>query len=148
MINWHSKPMPDSRSEGHMSISKRKRDILKAIVEDYINTAEPVGSKALVERRELGLSPATVRSEMADLESMGYLEQPHASAGRVPSPRGYRLYVNELMESRALSPEEMEPLNRLLGRRMADLDRLLSSAGKLLSKLTSYTALTMTPAAG
>ena len=102
-----------------MEISRRKKDILKAIVEDYIDTAEPVGSKALVERRELGLSSATVRNEMADLESMGLLEQPHTSSGRIPSSQGYRMYVNELMERKNLTPQEMEPINRLLGQRIA-----------------------------
>ncbi len=129
-----------------MSMSRRKKEILKAIVEDYVDTAEPVGSKSLVERRELGLSPATVRSEMADLESLGYLEQPHASAGRIPSPQGYRLYVNELLEQQFLSPKEMEPVNHLIKQQIVELDKLLAQAGKLLSKLTNYTALAMTPA--
>jgi heat-inducible transcriptional repressor len=129
-----------------VEISSRKKEILKAIVEDYVATAEPVGSKALVERRELGLSSATVRNEMADLESMGLLEQPHASSGRVPSTNGYRMYVNELMERKSLTPQEMEPINNLLGQRIAELDTLLLKAGKLLSELTNYTALALTPA--
>lgn len=129
-----------------MDISNRKKEILKAIVEDYITTAEPVGSKALVDRRELGMSSATVRNEMADLESMGLLEQPHTSSGRVPSPQGYRMYVNELMERKTLTEQEMEPINRLLGQRIAELDTLLSKAGKLLSQLTNYTSLAITPA--
>jgi heat-inducible transcriptional repressor len=129
-----------------MDIGNRKKDILKAIVEDYIATAEPVGSKSLVERRELGLSSATVRNEMADLESMGLLEQPHTSSGRIPSMKGYRMYVNELMENKNLTPQEMEPINHLLGQRVAELDTLLTRASKLLSELTNYTSLAITPA--
>lgn len=129
-----------------MDISKRKREILKAIVEDYVETAEPVGSKALVERRELGLSSATVRNEMADLESLGLLEQPHTSSGRIPSMQGYRMYVNELMENKNLTLQEKEPINRLLGQRIAELDTLLARASKLLAELTNYTSLAITPA--
>lgn len=79
-----------------MELTERKKRILRIIVENYIATAEPVGSKAI--STELELSSATIRNEMADLEELGYLEKPHTSAGRVPSPKGYRLYVNELME--------------------------------------------------
>ncbi|MBR6654451.1 MAG: HTH domain-containing protein, partial [Oscillospiraceae bacterium] len=80
-----------------MELSERKKKILKAVVESYIETAEPVGSKAIAEQAGLGVSSATIRNELADLTSMGYLEQPHTSAGRIPSPQGYRIYVNELM---------------------------------------------------
>ena len=81
-----------------MELTERKKRILQAIVETYIETAEPVGSKVVAEKARLDVSTATIRNEMSDLESMGLLEQPHTSAGRVPSPKGYRLYVNELME--------------------------------------------------
>lgn len=81
-----------------MELSARKKQILKAIIGDYIRTAEPVGSKALTEGHELPFSSATIRNEMSELEEMGYLEKPHTSAGRIPSPQGYRLYVDELME--------------------------------------------------
>ena len=82
-----------------MELSERKKQILKAIIGDYIRTAEPVGSKALTEGHELPFSSATIRNEMSELEDMGYLEKPHTSAGRIPSPQGYRLYVDELMET-------------------------------------------------
>ena len=81
-----------------MELTDRKRRILRAIIETYIATAEPVGSKMVAERAGLDVSSATIRNEMADLTDMGLLEQPHTSAGRIPSPKGYRLYVNELME--------------------------------------------------
>ena len=89
-----------------MELSERKKKILRAVVESYIQTAEPVGSKALAQLAGLKVSSATIRNELADLTELGYLEQPHTSAGRVPSPKGYRLYVNELMEEQRLSLEE------------------------------------------
>ena len=94
-----------------MEISERKKRVLTAIVENYIATAEPVGSKALAQ--VIGCSSATIRNEMAELTSMGYLEQPHTSAGRVPSPAGYRLYVNELMERQKLSEAETAAINEI-----------------------------------
>ena len=81
-----------------MELTERKKKILRAVVESYIRTAEPVGSKAILDLTELKVSSATIRNELSDLTEMGYLEQPHTSAGRVPSPKGYRLYVNELMD--------------------------------------------------
>ena len=98
-----------------MELTERKKQILKIVVDSYVATAEPVGSKAIVELMPEKVSSATVRNELADLTEMGYLEQPHTSAGRIPSARGYRLYVNELMERKALSAEEME--NEITARR-------------------------------
>ena len=121
-----------------MFISDRKKRILKAVVEDYIQTAEPVGSKSIAEHCGLDLSPATIRNEMADLESMGFLEQPHKSAGRIPSPLGYRLYVNELMQRHRLSVEETDKINSALHLKMQELDRVLSEAGRILAQLTNY----------
>ena len=89
-----------------MEMTDRKKQILKIVVEEYVAAAEPVGSKAIAQRMPGKISSATIRNELADLTEMGYLEQPHTSAGRVPSAKGYRLYVNELMEHRALSREE------------------------------------------
>lgn len=121
-----------------MNISDRKKRILKAIVESYIETAEPVGSKSIAEHAGLELSSATIRNEMADLESMGYLEQPHTSAGRIPSAQGYRLYVNELMRRYRLSLEETERINAALHLRMQELDRVLSEVGRIAAQLTKY----------
>ena len=106
-----------------MELTDRKKQILKIVVESYINTAEPVGSKAIVEQMPGKISSATIRNELADLVEMGYLEQPHTSAGRVPSARGYRLYVNELMERKALSPEETAKINDALSGQMKQVDR-------------------------
>ena len=130
-----------------MDISERKKKILQAVIDDYIETAEPVGSKAIAQNSDLGLSSATIRNEMAELEDMGYLEQPHTSAGRIPSPQGYRIYVNELMHRHKLSLEETEVINRNLLQKMQQLDKIISDAGRLTSKLTSYPAYALATAA-
>ncbi len=131
-----------------MELSERKRRILKAIVEQYISTAEPVGSKAIAADPEMNLSSATIRNEMADLTAMGLLEQPHTSAGRVPSPQGYRIYVNELMNEHRLSLEETQEINKALKQKMSQLDSLLADAGKVVSELTSYPAYALTTQVG
>ena len=131
-----------------MELSERKRRILKAIVEQYISTAEPVGSKAIAADPEMNLSSATIRNEMADLTAMGLLEQPHTSAGRIPSPQGYRIYVNELMNEHRLSLEETQEINRALKQKMSQLDSLLADAGKVVSELNSYPAYALTTQVG
>ena len=112
-----------------MELTDRKKQILKVVVEDYVRTAEPVGSKAIAAEMG-GVSSATIRNELSDLTELGYLEQPHTSAGRVPSPKGYRLYVNELMERQRLSIAETERINQSLQMRMEELDRVISQAGR------------------
>lgn len=124
-----------------MSVSERKKKILGALIEEYIKTAEPVGSKAIAGIANLGCSSATIRNELAELTAMGYLEQPHTSAGRIPTPAGYRMYVNELMEKQKLSIEETEEINRRLNDRMMQLDSMMSDVGKIASQLTDYPAL-------
>lgn len=123
-----------------MNLTDRKKKILKVVIEDYINSAEPVGSKAIAGQLDDSVSSATIRNELAELVSMGYLEQPHTSAGRIPSPKGYRLYVNELMDRQRLSMAETEKINRALQTKMEELDRLLSQAGRALSAYVSYPA--------
>ena len=120
-----------------MELTERKKKILKAVVENYIETAEPVGSKVISESCGLRISSATVRNEMAELESMGYLEQPHTSAGRIPSPLGYRIYVNELMQKHRLTIEEAEEINAALSSRVRQLDGIISDAGRIASSVTS-----------
>ncbi|MCR5088809.1 MAG: heat-inducible transcriptional repressor HrcA [Oscillospiraceae bacterium] len=129
-----------------MSISERKKRILAAVVDEYIRTAEPVGSKHLAENAGLGCSSATIRNELAELVALGYLEQPHTSAGRVPTPMGYRMYVNELMQKQKFSLEETEELNRRLNTKLQELDDTISSVSKLASQLTDYPALALTSA--
>ena len=123
-----------------MALSERKKKILRAVVESYVQTAEPVGSKAILELVGLNVSSATIRNELADLTEQGYLEQPHTSAGRVPSPKGYRLYVNELMEEQRLSLEETRQINDALHLKMQELDKVIDQAGRMVSQLTHYPA--------
>ena len=128
-----------------MELSDRKKRILKAIVETYIASAEPVGSKAIAVRPDLNLSSATIRNEMAELEEMGYLEKQHTSSGRIPSPSGYRLYVNELMNNYQLSMQEINNVKQALNMRVQELDHLISEAGRLISELTNHTAVAFSP---
>ena len=119
-------------------LSERKKKILKAIVELYVQTADPVGSKAIAAALDNSVSSATIRNEMAELEEMGYLEKPHTSAGRIPSPKCYRIYVNELMEQHRLSLQETESINQALRIKLQELDRVLSRAGQAVSHFTRY----------
>ena len=123
-----------------MELTDRKRQILKIVVEEYVAAAEPVGSKAIAQRMPGKISSATIRNELADLTEMGYLEQPHTSAGRVPSAKGYRLYVNELMERRSLSREEEEKLNTSLAEKLAGTDQVMARAGQMVSSFVGYPA--------
>jgi heat-inducible transcriptional repressor len=127
-----------------MSLDDRKLDVLRAIVEDYVATREPVGSRALVERHQLGVSPATVRNDMAALEEEGYLRQPHTSAGRVPTDRGYRLFVDRLTRVKPLSPAERRAIERfLIG--AVDLDDVVHRTVRLLAQLTRQVAVVQYP---
>ncbi len=121
-----------------MELSERKKQILKAVVEHYIESAEPVGSKLLAQ--ELGVSSATIRNEFAELCELGYLEQPHTSAGRAPTPQGYRLYVNELMERRAVSAQEAERIDETLRGKLSDASGAVANAGQLVSSIVNYPA--------
>ena len=125
-------------------ISERKKKILAAVVDEYVRTAEPVGSKSIAANAGLGCSSATIRNELAELVSLGYLEQPHTSAGRVPTPMGYRMYVNELMEKQRLCLEETEDINRRMNQKLRELDDTISDVSRLASQLTDYPALALT----
>ena len=127
-----------------MELTERKKQILKRVVEDYIAAAEPVGSKVLCEEMGGSISSATIRNELADLVEMGYLEQPHTSAGRVPSPKGYRLYVNELMEQHELSEAETRKINETLHGKLAGIDSVMSKAGQMVSPIVNYPTYTVT----
>ncbi|MCL2425100.1 MAG: heat-inducible transcriptional repressor HrcA [Oscillospiraceae bacterium] len=131
-----------------MSLSERKKEILRAVVELYVKGAEPVGSRAVVEKLESSVSSATIRSEMADLESMGLLEQPHTSAGRIPSSNGYRIYVNELMQNQHISGDDAKVIDSELDGHLATPTNLLDKVGKLTSRLTTYPAYAMASATG
>lgn len=126
-------------------LDERKKKILEAIVQDYICTAEPVGSRTLARKYSLGISPATIRNEMADLEEMGFLEQPHTSAGRIPSDTGYRYYVDFLMEKHDLTPEEEEYIAQALTSKLVAIEALIARTSELLSSMTNLTGMAMGP---
>ncbi len=130
-----------------MELSERQRKILRTVVEEYVGSAEPVGSRTVLQKAALDCSPATVRSELAALSQAGYLEQPHTSAGRIPTAKGYRLYVNELMREREVSFEEAEAVRQALHGQPEHLEQLLDDAGTLASQLTRYPAISVTASA-
>ena len=127
-----------------MELSERKQKILKAIVDLYIRSAEPVGSKTIAALPGMDFSSATIRNEMAELTNLGFLEQPHTSAGRIPSPAGYRFYIDRLMQDYSLSVDETKSINQAMELRMQEFDRAMSQVGKLVSKLTNLPAYALT----
>jgi heat-inducible transcriptional repressor len=125
-------------------LDDRKLDVLRAIVEDYVSTNEPVGSKVLVERHHLGVSPATIRNDMGTLEDEGYITQPHTSAGRVPTDKGYRLFVDKLSTVKPLSVAERRAIEEFLGGAV-DLDDVVTRSVRLLAQLTRQVAVVQYP---
>jgi heat-inducible transcriptional repressor len=125
-------------------VEDRKLAVLRAIVEDYVATQEPVGSKALVERHQLGVSPATVRNDMAALEDEGLIAQPHTSAGRIPTDRGYRFFVDRLTTLKAMSPAEKRAISGFL-EGAYDLDEVVQRSVRLLAQLTQQVAIVQYP---
>lgn len=128
-------------------LSERKKLILKAIIDSHIADGEPVGSKYLLQNEHLTCSSATIRNEMAELEHLGYLEQPHTSSGRIPTELGYRFYVDSLIESYAMTTKEINEINKLLKSKMNQLDQILLTASKLAGSLTNYTSFAIKPKA-
>jgi len=131
-----------------MQMDERKRKILRAIVLDYIATAEPIGSRTIARKFDLGVSPATIRNEMADLEDLGFIEQPYTSAGRIPSDAGYRYFVDCLMDPQALSEEDKETIERESSKRIHEIQEVISHTSKLLSELTNLTSIVLGPHKG
>ncbi|MTI49382.1 heat-inducible transcriptional repressor HrcA [Sporosalibacterium faouarense] len=128
-----------------MKLNDRKLKILQAIIHSYITSAEPVGSRAISKKYELGVSPATIRNEMADLEELGFLTQPYTSAGRIPSDKAYRLYVNGLLQRERKIMKEKEGMKKLLAQEIGEIEKLLQNSAKILSKITNYTSLAIAP---
>ena len=128
-----------------MDLTERKLKILQAIVGDFIYSAEPVGSRTISRKYDMGVSAATIRNEMSDLEDMGFLTHPHTSAGRIPSDKAYRLYVNSLMKKYELPEEEKQAIEKEISENMTELDKTIQHASNLLSRLTNLTAFAMTP---
>lgn len=128
-----------------MALNDRKIQILKAIINDYIATAEPVGSRTLAKKYDLGVSSATIRNEMSDLEDMGLIIQPHTSAGRIPSELGYRLYVDRFMNTSELTPKEQEFLHSVVSGNITRIEYLMEETAKAISMLTNYTTIISEP---
>ncbi|AEG59409.1 heat-inducible transcriptional repressor HrcA [Desulforamulus ruminis] len=128
-----------------MKMDERKQQILLAIIKDYISTAEPVGSRTISRKYDLGVSPATIRNEMSDLEEMGFIEQPHTSAGRIPSNLGYRYYVDCLMQREELTREEEETILQGYEKKVREVGEVISRTGRMMARMTNYTALVRTP---
>jgi heat-inducible transcriptional repressor len=126
-------------------VDQRKRRVLEAIVDDYVRTAEPVGSRTVARKYNLGVSPATIRNEMADLEDMGYLEQPHSSAGRVPSDKGYRYYVDTLVGPAAEADLDGVAVRRVLAAKAQRIEGVVRQATHLLAETTDFLALASHP---
>lgn len=126
-------------------LSERGKRILEAVIEDYIATAEPVGSRTLTKSHALALSPATVRNVMSDLEELGFLTSPHTSAGRIPTDKAYRLYVNSILEVRNLTRDNREEIKRRCQLAGKDISEVLKETSRLLSSTSSYMGVVMAP---
>ena len=126
-----------------MELTERKKKVLRSIVDLYIRTAEPVGSKVIAELPDMNYSSATIRNDMAELTTMGYLEQPHTSAGRIPSAAGYRLYVDELMADYRLSMDETRSINDAIEEKMQRVDKMMEKVAKLVSQATDLPAISV-----
>lgn len=128
-----------------MTLDERKQKVLQAIIKDYIFTAEPVGSRTIAKKYDLGVSPATIRNEMSDLEELGFIEQPHTSAGRIPSDRGYRYYVDCLMKKKKLTKDEQKNILSGYRTKVQDIGTVLQRTNTILSNITNYTSLVTGP---
>ncbi|WP_166238392.1 heat-inducible transcriptional repressor HrcA [Paenibacillus turpanensis] len=126
-------------------LSERQRQILSIIVEDYIRSAEPVGSRTISKREDVTYSPATIRNEMSDLEELGFLEQPHTSAGRVPSHKGYRYYVDHLVQVNKVTEDERTLIKSFFAERINQIEQVAQLTATTLSNLTNYTSIVLGP---
>lgn len=126
-------------------MDERKKQILQAVIRDYVDVGEPVGSRTIAKKYDLGVSPATIRNEMSDLEEMGFICQPHTSAGRIPSDKGYRYYVDHLIEpeEKLLSDEEQQAVGEFFASCEAEAEQLFQQSCRLLSRMTNYTTMLM-----
>lgn len=131
-----------------MSMDARKFRILQAIIDDYILTAIPVGSRTISKKYEMGLSSATIRNEMSDLEDLGYLDQPHVSAGRIPSAKAYRLYVDQLLKTGRIRADDVDSIRSHFSERTGKMEDVINRAAQVLSSITHYTSLVMSPKGG
>jgi len=128
-----------------MALSDRQHKILEAIINDYIQTAEPIGSRTIAKKYGMGISSATIRNEMSDLEEMGFITQPHTSSGRIPSVKGYRFYVDSMMPRRSLSPEESLLLQRMIFNNIYQVEYMMKETANALARLTRYPVIVSEP---
>ena len=128
-----------------MTLSDRQLKILEAIINDYIHTAEPIGSRTIAKKYGMGISSATIRNEMSDLEEMGFITQPHTSSGRVPSAKGYRFYVNSMMPRRPLTSDESLLLQRMILNNISQVEYMMKETAHALARLTRYPAIVSEP---
>ncbi|MGL4739069.1 MAG: heat-inducible transcriptional repressor HrcA [Cellulosilyticaceae bacterium] len=128
-----------------MDMNERKIKILEAIIHDYIQTGDPVGSRTISKKYDLGISSATIRNEMSDLEELGLIVQPHTSSGRIPSDRGYRLYVDSLMKRQDIAPDMENIIVGMLKQKINKMDQLLEETAKLVSAMTNYATIASAP---
>ena len=128
-----------------MEMDDRKLKILRAIIDDYILTGVPVGSRTISRKYDMGLSSATIRNEMSDLEELGYLDQPHVSAGRIPSAKAYRLYVDSLMKAGLIRDDSLESVGQHFSGRVHQMEDVIDHAASVISALTKYTAVVLPP---
>ena len=135
-----------------MELDERKKKILAAVIKNYLDTGEPVGSRTISKYTDLSLSPATIRNEMADLEDMGYIFQPHTSAGRIPTDKGYRLYVDDMLKERTEELDEKEEslkeTNEVYEKRFDKIEEILKDMARVLASNTNYTSMVTMPKAG
>lgn len=126
-------------------LTDRQQLILRAVIDDYVKSAEPVGSRTISKRKDVSFSPATIRNEMADLEELGYLSQPYTSAGRVPSNKGYRFYVDHLMRPGQISKEEVHKIKCMYAEQIVEFEQLIQQTASVLSEITNYTSIVLGP---
>ena len=135
----------DHEPKHHPSLSERERDVLAAVVRAYVDTAVPAGSRALAQRFKLGVSPATIRNTMADLEAKGYLDHPHTSAGRVPTDSAYRFFVDQIVQPASLSAQERQSIERMVWSEVSGVERILEGAARALGVLVSELGVAVVP---
>jgi heat-inducible transcriptional repressor len=128
-------------------LTDRQLLILQVIVDDFIRSAQPVGSRSLSKKEEISFSSATIRNEMADLEELGYIEKTHTSSGRVPSEKGYRYYVDHLLSPQALNKQDISIIQSIFAERIFEFEKIIQKSAKILSELTNYTSIVLGPAA-
>lgn len=131
-----------------MLLTDRQLLILQVIVDDFIRSAQPVGSRSLSKKEEISFSSATIRNEMSDLEGLGFIEKTHSSSGRVPSEKGYRYYVDHLLSPKRLNQQDITTIKSIFAERIYEFEKIIQRSAKILSELTNYTSIVLGPAAG